>query len=123
MLDELEYHFDMQLSQEIGLIPEEPNYVNPFRAAAKVGWKREKRVGDGEEYIERPVDKQQVCERRGSGEGRVKGTTWGETGRDWEGQGGEGEAFGAYTYSSLASPPLQKILCCKTISNMSAPLW
>ena len=63
----------MQLSQEIGLIPEEPNYVNPFRAAAKVGGKREKRVGDGEEYLERPVDKQQVCERRGSGEGRVKG--------------------------------------------------
>ena len=77
----------MQLSQEIGLIPEEPNYVNPFRAAAKVGGKREKRVGDGEEYIERPVDKQQVCERRGSGEGRVKGTTW----RDWEGLGGGGK--------------------------------
>jgi len=36
----------MQLSQEIGLIPEEPNYVNPFRAAAKVGGRREKRGGE-----------------------------------------------------------------------------
>ena len=45
-------HFDMQLSQEIGLIPEEPNYVNPFRAAAKVGGRREKRGGDGKVYRE-----------------------------------------------------------------------
>lgn len=70
----------MQLSQEIGLIPEEPNYVNPFRAAAKVGGRREKRggrrEGEMEEYIEKPVDEQQVCERRGSGKGRVKGATW-----------------------------------------------
>ena len=46
----------MQLSQEIGLIPEEPNYVNPFRAAAKVGGRREKKGGDGR--VERPVDEQ-----------------------------------------------------------------
>ena len=34
-----------------------------------------------------------------------------------------GRGFGAYTYSFLASPPLQKILCCKTISDMSVPLY
>lgn len=39
----------MQLSQEIGLIPEEPNYVNPFRAAAKVGGRREGEKRWGEE--------------------------------------------------------------------------
>ena len=38
------------------------------------------------------------------------------------GEGKEGEAFGAYAYSFLASPPLQKILCSKTISDMSVPL-
>ena len=35
---------------------------------------------------------------------------------------GEGEGFGAYAYSFLASPPPQKMLCCKTISDMSVPL-
>ena len=38
------------------------------------------------------------------------------------GQGGKGEASGAYAYSFLASPPLQKILCSTTISDMSVPL-
>ena len=37
-------------------------------------------------------------------------------------QGGEGGAFGAHAYSFLASPPLHKVLCCKTISDMSVPL-
>ena len=38
------------------------------------------------------------------------------------GQGGEVEGIGAYAYSFLASPPLQKMLCSKTISDMSVPL-
>ena len=38
-----------------------------------------------------------------------------------EEKGGEG-GFGAYAYPFLASPPLQKLLCCKSISDMSAPL-
>ena len=62
----------MQLSQEIGLIPEEPNYVNPFRAAAKVrrweeGEERGRREGEkrgGEGRVERLVDEQQACERK-----------------------------------------------------------
>ena len=37
-----------------------------------------------EEYIERPVDEQQVCERREREEGRVYGAIW----RDWGGGGG-----------------------------------
>ena len=40
-----------------------------------------------EEYIERPVDEQQVCERREREEGRVYGATW----RDQGGWGGGGE--------------------------------
>ena len=41
----------------------------------------------------------------------------------YDGGGGGGEGgFGAYTYSFIAFPPLQKILCCKTISDMSVPL-
>ena len=46
----------------------------------------------------------------------------GSWGREGGGEGKKGEAFRAYAYSSLASPPLQKILCSKTISDMSVPL-
>ena len=35
---------------------------------------------------------------------------------------GRGGRFGAYPNSFLASPPLQKIVFSKTISDMSAPL-
>ena len=55
----------------------------------------------------------------GGGGGAGKG---GRSREEGEEQEGEGKAFGAYAYTFLASPPLQKILCSKTISDMSVPL-
>ena len=45
----------------------------------------------------------------------------GRGGRGGAGRGGR-RFWCIYLYSFLASPPLQKILCCKTISYMTLPL-